>query len=90
MHPGVVEASLVKKCKQQEVVFETFSLYVIRIKLPTPTAPGSDSTGPQRFITRMRDTDFFQALSMYIPPPPPLSLSPRLPSSQPRWDVAPG
>jgi hypothetical protein len=64
-----IEDSLIRKCKEQEVVFDTFSLHVLRLKLPIPTGPGSESVGGQRFITRMRDTDFFQALSMYLFPP---------------------
>ena len=61
-----LDDSLVRKCKGQEVVFDNFSLNVIRLKIPVPSSPGSDSVGGQRFITRMKDTDFFQAMSMYL------------------------
>ena len=47
-------------------MFDNFSLNVIRLKIPVPSSPGSDSVGGQRFITRMKDTDFFQAMSMYL------------------------
>ena len=59
---------LVRRCKVQEVVFDAFSVNVIRLKIPIPNKPGSDSVGTQKFITRMKDTDFFQVLSMYLLP----------------------
>lgn len=60
-----IDESLVRKCKVQEVLFDAFSVNVIRLKLPVPASPDSESIGGQRFITRMNDTDYFQALSMY-------------------------
>ena len=46
-------------------MFDNFSVNVIRLKIPIPSSIGSDSVGGQRFVTRMKDTDFFQAMSMY-------------------------
>jgi hypothetical protein len=60
-----IENSLIRKCKEQKVVFDAFSVFVLRLKLPVPASPDSDSVGERKFITRMRDTDFFQALSMF-------------------------
>lgn len=51
------------------MVFDAgFSVNVIRLKVPIPKSQGSDEVGGPRFITRMKDTDFFQALSMYSVP----------------------
>jgi hypothetical protein len=58
----------VQQCKQRNVIFDTFSVQVISIKLSVPSSPDSQSVRGQKFITRMKDTDFFQVLSMYIPP----------------------
>ena len=60
----MLDDSLVRKCKVQQVVFDAFSVNVIRLKIPVPSSPMSDSVGAQKFITRMKDTDYFQALSM--------------------------
>lgn len=46
-------------------MFDAFSVNVIRLKIPVPAKPNSDSVGGQKFITRMKDTDYFQVLSMY-------------------------
>lgn len=63
----IIDETLLGRCKQQKVVFDTFSLNVMRLKIPVPKTPGSDLVGGQKFITRMKDTDFFQVLSMYPP-----------------------
>ena len=60
----MADHTLVKRCKVQEVVFDNFSVNVIRLKIPVPEAPDSERVGTQKFITRMKDTDFFQALGM--------------------------
>ena len=60
-----IDDTLVRKCKAQQVVFDAFSVNVIRLKIPVPAAPKSQSVGGQKFITRMKDTDYFQVLSMY-------------------------
>jgi hypothetical protein len=48
------------------VVFDAFSVNVMRLKVSVPKTPGSEVVGGQKFITRMKDSDFFQALSMYV------------------------
>jgi len=54
----------VSRCKQQNVVFDAFSVNVMILKIPVPKSVGSEIVGGQKFITRMKDTDFFQVLSM--------------------------
>ena len=70
----LLEKTLVQQCKQRNVIFDTFSVQVISIKLSVPSSPDSQSVRGQKFITRMKDTDFFQVLSMYIPPSKPVKL----------------
>jgi hypothetical protein len=60
----MVDEVLVSRCKQQNVVFDAFSVNVMRLKIGVPKTAGSEIVGGQKFITRMKDTDFFQALSM--------------------------
>jgi hypothetical protein len=63
----MIDSTLVKRCKVQNVVFDAgFSVNVIRLKVPVPKSPGSEEPGGPRHVTRMKDTDFFQALSMYF------------------------
>jgi hypothetical protein len=52
------------RCKQQNVVFDAFWVNVMILKIPVPKSVGSEIVGGQKFITRMKDTDFFQVLSM--------------------------
>ena len=60
----MVDETLVSQCKRQNVVFDAFSVNVIRLKIPVPKTAGSEVVGGQKYITRMKDTDFFQVLSM--------------------------
>ena len=62
---GKLDDTLIRECKEQKVVFDAFSVYVLRLKVLVPASSGSNSVGERKFITRMRDTDFFQVLSMY-------------------------
>lgn len=45
-------------------MFDAFSVNVMILKIPVPKSVGSEIVGGQKFITRMKDTDFFQVLSM--------------------------
>ena len=58
------EKTLLQQCKERKVIFDTFSVQVISIKLSVPSSPDSQSVRGQKFITRMKDTDFFQVSSM--------------------------
>ena len=60
-----IGAVLVRKCRVQKVVYDTFSVYVIRLKVSVPQSPGSAQVGENKFLTRMKDTNFFQVLSIF-------------------------
>lgn len=60
----LLEKTLLQQCIERNVVFDTSSVQVIAIKLSVPSGPDSQSIRGQNFITRMKDTDFFQVLSM--------------------------
>ena len=62
-----VDDALLRKCKVQEVAFDEFVINVVRLKIPVPSKAGADSVGGHKFLTRMKDTDYFQVLSMYFP-----------------------
>ena len=62
----MIDHALVKRCKPQDVVFDKFTLPILRLRVFIPDAPGSQNVGTEiKVLTRMRETDYFLATTMY-------------------------
>jgi hypothetical protein len=63
---SLLDHALVKKCKSQDVIFDTFTIPIIRLRIPVPESPASQIIGSEKkLLTRMRDTDYFLTNSMF-------------------------